>query len=89
MNGKPISKREKAIILKLRSEGYSLIKISKTIGRGYGTINRVTKNLSVSEDILRLTKSQQGGSKARSINAWSLAKTKASNLWQVEITLPK
>jgi hypothetical protein len=56
-------------------------------GRGYGTINRVTKNLYISDDILRLSKSQQGGSKAKSINEWSLAKTKASKLMHDELTL--
>lgn len=74
MNGKPISQLENDKAIKLRTDGLSIIEISKRIGRGYGTVHRLTRH------IRTVRKNIRYGSVTRSLEAWKSAKIKARNL---------
>lgn len=74
--GKPvISKTEISKIKSLRQKGHSLNEIKNIVNRGYGTVYRYIKNVSILPKYKEIWKKKRGGSKAKSQREWQNAKT--------------
>jgi len=75
-----LTKLEVGKIKKLRETGHSLPEIKRILNRGYGTIYRYIKDITILPEYQELWKIKRGGSKTRSLREWNEAKIKASKL---------
>ncbi|MFZ2522641.1 MAG: hypothetical protein WAX44_03130 [Minisyncoccia bacterium] len=79
--GKPaLHKSEVLKIKKLRKTGHTLSEIKTIVNRGYGTIFRYVKSVSISSKYRGIWAVKRGGSKLRSIKEWNKSRDSASKI---------
>lgn len=86
--GKPaLSKSEVDQIKSLRETGHSLGEIKNILNRGYGTVFRYIKDVSILPQYQDMWKIKRGGSKARALKGWQEAQVHVAEIFDCDFTL--
>ena len=67
-------------VQKLRSKGYSILEISKKVGKSKSIISKYTQKVNILPRYQKILKAKQGGSKWKSSLEWKEAQIKSKNL---------
>ncbi len=78
MGKAPLLKSEVKKIRALRETGHSLNEIKNVVNRGYGTVFRYIKDVPILPEYQEAWKIKRGGSKAKSLKEWQVARIQAS-----------
>ncbi len=80
MGKQALLKSEISKIKKLRETGHSLPEIQSILNRGYGTVYRYIKGVSILPEYKEIWKVKRGGSRSKSLKEWEYSRLQASNL---------
>lgn len=80
MRGKPVTKNDVEIMIKLRRTGHSLPEIRKITARGNATVFKYIKNVKILDEYKDILRSKQGGSKNRASKEWCIASKKVKEI---------